>query len=151
MFFTTAKLVSSNYLVDENYIRRGLARNEDEFFQCTGRELSLYWHAPFYTKIEKAVSAGKETGYTYAEANCNGLDVITLEEAASHKAEYKNSTEIIDAYMNRVKKSAYSVISIATGISHGERESFLYEDLDLLLSALLDEGYDIVMVSDLIK
>ena len=151
MFFTTAKLISSNYLVDENYIRRGLARNEDEFFQCTGRELSLYWHAPYYTKIDKAVQAGKETGYTYADANCNGLDTVTLEESASKKAEYKNSTEIIDIYMSRVKKNPSSVISISTGISRGERESYLYEDLDLLLSALLDEGFDIVMVSDLIK
>ena len=32
----------------ENFIRRGLARNEDDFYEATGSELSLVWHMPNY-------------------------------------------------------------------------------------------------------
>lgn len=172
MFFTTANLAGNfgtggtsgtfeaktnrtktenDYFVDENFIRRGLARNEDEFFQCTGKELSLYWHSPYYAKNEKIIQAGKNAGYTYADSMCRGLDIVTLEESVSKKAEYKTATQIIDSYMNSAKRNAETVISVAAGISHGERESYLYDVLDLLFSAVLDEGFEIVMLRDLIK
>lgn len=151
MFFTTAKLVNKDYMIDEDFIRRGLARNEDEFFRCTGRELSLYWHAPYYAKTEKAVQVGKEAGYLYAEANCKSLDIVTLSDSAAKGTEYKTTAKIIDNYMASVKKNSESIISVSAGISYGERESYLYENLDLLLSAILDEGAEIVQVRDIVK
>ncbi len=172
MFFTTANLAGNSgtsgnaeafasktdrtktendYLLDENFIRRGLARNEDEFFQRTGKELSLYWHSPYYAKNDKIIQAGKNAGYIYADSMCRGLDIVTLEESVSRKAEYKTATQIIDSYMNTAKRNAETVISVTAGISHGERESYLYDVLDLLFSTLLDEGFEIATLRDLIK
>ena len=53
--------------------------------------------------------------------------------------------------MASVKKNSESIISVSAGISYGERESYLYENLDLLLSAILDEGAEIVQVRDIVK
>ena len=150
MFFSTARLISGDYIMDEEFIRRGLARNEDEFFQCTGRELSLLWHAPYYKKIEKAIQVGKDAGYTYVDALSSCLDTVTLEDAVRGKAEYLSPEQIINIYMQGVRSGKGNILSVAAGISYGERESYLYETLDLLLSALLDEGYDVVLVRDVI-
>ena len=150
MFFSTTKLVSGDYIMDEEFIRRGLARNEDEFFQCTGRELSLLWHAPYYKKIDKAIQVGKAAGYTYVDAVSPCLDTVTLEDAVRGRAEYLSPEKIINIYMEKVRSGKGRILSVAAGISYGERESYLYETLDLLLSALLDEGYDIVLVRDVI-
>jgi len=46
MFFTISDLTGDSFVMDEDFIRRGLARSEDEFYDCTGNELLLYWHAP---------------------------------------------------------------------------------------------------------
>ena len=35
-------------------------------------------------------------------------------------------------------------IPVTVGISSGTRENYLYDNLDLLLSAILDAGFDIV-------
>ncbi len=151
MFFTTAKITGGDYIVNDEYIRRGLARNEDEFFKCTGKELSLYWHAPRYTKSERIEQIGRDAGYTYAHADCNGLDTVSLEEALLKKGEYKSPSRIIDEYMKTVKSRENTVISVSTGLSNGERDGHLYDFLDLLLSAILDEGCQIVSVRDIIK
>lgn len=150
MFFTTAALISGDYIMDEDFIRRGLARNEDEFFQCTGRELSLLWHAPYYKKIERAIQVGKDAGYTYVDAMNSCLDTVTLEDAVRGKAEYLSPEKIIEIYMRNVRAGKGNILSVTAGISYGERESYLYETLDLLLSALLDEGYDVIMVRDIV-
>ena len=107
--------------------------------------------AIFYEKTEKAVQVGKEAGYSYAEADCKSLDIVTLSDSAAKGTEYKTTAKIIDNYMASVKKNSESIISVSAGISYGERESYLYENLDLLLSAILDEGAEIVQVRDIVK
>ena len=43
------------------------------------------------------------------------------------------------------------VIPVAVGVSGGSRKDFLYDKLDLLLVAILDAGYDIVSVTQLLQ
>jgi hypothetical protein len=140
MFFTSAELTAKGFLVDENFIRRGLARNEDEFFQATDKELSLIWHAPFYKSNQTIKNAGKNCGYRYVEAGRFSLDTVTLEDAAKGKPGYLSASELISFYAENATDG--SIIPVSAGLSKGTRSDYLYEKIDLLIESLLNEGFD---------
>ncbi|WP_149554698.1 polysaccharide deacetylase family protein [Treponema pectinovorum] len=142
MFFTNADLTAKGFVVDEDFIRRGLARNEDEFFVSTGSELNLLWHAPFYKSNEKIKFAGKKSGYRYVEAGRFCLDTITLEESSLGKSGYLSAADLVEFYAENATEG--SVIPVSTGISKGSRTDYLYEKLDLLIEALIQQGFEIV-------
>ena len=141
MFFTNADLTGKGFVISEDFIRRGLARNEDEFFAATGKELNLLWHAPFYKANQEIKTAGVNCGYRYVEAGRYSLDTITLEEAARGKPGYMSASQIIDFYAENVVDG--DVIPVSAGISVGSRTDYLYEKLDLLLGTLLNQGFEI--------
>ena len=146
MFFTALDLTSKDFVVDEEFVRRGLARNEDEFFQVTGKELSLLWHAPFYKATAEVKKAGENCGYTYVEAGRLSLDSITLEEAARGRPGYLSAMELVSFFAQNLQKG--TVIPISTGSSSGTRSDWLYEKLDLLVTLLLSDGYEFTTFSD---
>lgn len=143
MFFSTSKLIQPGFLVNEDYIRRGLARNEDEFNAVTGKELSLMWHAPHYAASEKIIQDGKKAGYDYIDIKNHACDSVTLEQAVNGKGKYLCLGELIESYIKNLDEGE-KVIPVTVGISRGTRESYLYDNLDLLISAILDAGYEIV-------
>lgn len=151
MFFTTADLCSEQFIVDEDYIRRGLARNEDEFYQCTKKELGVMWHAPHYSVTEAIKSAGAKAGYTYVDSSQTVTDTVTMEQDVRGQAVYNSSSELIDMYMKNLRKNGGGVVPVTIGIGRGTRESYVYDDLDLLISAILDSGYDIVPVRSMVS
>ncbi len=143
MFFSTSKLTQPGFLVNEDYIRRGLARNEDEFNAVTGKELSLMWHAPHYAASEKIIQDGKKAGYDYIDIKNPVCDSVTLEQAVNGKGKYLCPGKLIESYVKTLDEGE-KVIPVTVGISRGTRESYLYDNLDLLISAILDAGYEIV-------
>ena len=48
--------------------------------------------------------------------------------------------------MKHLKSNGGGIVPVTVGLSNGTRESYLYDSLDLLLSAILDAGFDIVPV-----
>lgn len=151
MFFSVADLCSNNFRVDSDYIRRGLARNEDEFYQGTGKELGMLWHAPFYSVTKEIKEWSKDPGYTYVDSTQTVSDMVTMEQAVAHKAVYYSCAELIEKYMNSLAEKGGGIIPVTVGISHGSRESYVYNNLDLLISAVLDAGYDIVPVRMMVE
>lgn len=143
MFFSTSELTQPGFLVNEDYVRRGLARNEDEFNAVTGKELSLMWHAPYYAATEKIIQDGKKAGYDYIDIKNSDCDSVTLEQAVAGKGKYLCPGELIESYIKTLSEGE-KVIPVTVGISRGTRESYLYDNLDLLISAILDAGYEIV-------
>lgn len=148
MFFTAADLTAKGFIIDEEFIRRGLARNEDDFFACTGKELSLLWHAPYYKANPTVINAGQKAGYAYISVEGGNKDAVVLE---SNSSEYRTASQLIEEYLQELKsgKPTLSVIPVSTGVSSGTRSDFLYEKLNLLINLLLDCGYEIVPVSSL--
>lgn len=141
-FYTKADLTSKNFRIDEDYIRRGLARNEDEFFAVTGKELSLLWHPPYYKSNEIMKSAGAKAGYEFIEAYTKINDEVTYEESILYGKEYLDASSIIDSYVSALKDGM--IIPVRVGKTEGSRSDYLYEKLDLLISAILDSGCEIV-------
>ena len=147
MFFTTADLTNSSYVVDESFIRRGLARTEDEFFALTGKELSLYWHTPYYKTTSEIISGGKQAGYTLVTPTTKQLDLQTIEDTAKNSTTYYSSTKIIEGIFKVLKNK--SIIPISVGLSNGTRTDYLYNKIDVLISAIIEKGYNIVTISEL--
>ena len=145
-FFTAADLTGKDFVVDDDFIKRGLARNEDEFFAATKSELSLFWHAPQYKATAAMKQAGEAAGYHYIDAGKLSLDTVTLEGAVSGggRTQYLTASQIISYYISTVQ--AGYVIPVSTGIARGSRSDYLYEKLDLLIAALLDADFEIVPV-----
>ena len=142
MFFSQTDLVNNPFVVDEEFIRRGLARNEDEFYNCTGRELSLYWHAPYYSVnndiIQYATAAGYSTIVSYSRLNDSEL-----------LSKDTKPEQIIQDYCTTLAKINGGVVPVSVGFAQGERTEPLYNYLDLLICALLDSGFEFVNIQDL--
>ena len=58
-----------------------------------------------------------------------------------------STSEIIDYVIENLEPGA--IIPISVGIASGTRGDYLYDKLDVLISAILSEGYEIVTVSEL--
>ncbi len=69
IFFNNIDLTNKAVYNDPKFISKGLARLEDEFFQTTGSELSLFWHAPYNKADEKIRGEGAAAGYSYVDLN----------------------------------------------------------------------------------
>ena len=150
MFYTAIDLTSNqDFLIDASYIRRGLARNEDEFYDLTERELSVIWHAPHYQVNPQILEAGELAGYTYVDRSLNPKDTVTFQMAATTDiTSYQTAATMIEGITTKLKDGM--VIPVSVGVSGGTRQDYLYDKLDLLIAAILDAGYDIVSVGQLL-
>jgi peptidoglycan/xylan/chitin deacetylase (PgdA/CDA1 family) len=147
MFYIPYTLDTRLYAIDETFIRRGLARNEDDFFYLIGKELSLIWHAPDYFSNAIIQSASKKAGYKLIDSPYPTGDTLTLEEATEKNLPYRSSSQIIDSIVTSLKPGL--IIPISCGLQNGTRLDYLYDKIDVLIAAILSAGYDIVPVSDL--
>lgn len=147
MFYTTGDLTSLTFVADESYIRRGLARNEDEFYNLTGKELALYWHAPQFKDNVSIRNYGKKAGYAYIGSSFAINDTTTIEGYVHNDEPYWSTQQIIESFAAAFHDGC--VIPVATGVSAGTRTDYLYDRLDVLIAAIQEAGYRIVTVSEL--
>ena len=140
MFFTTANLTENSFVINEDFVRRGLARNEDEFYDCTKSELTLFWHAPYYSVTPQIIKYGENAGYTYVTST-NDISEFSTPDADPEK--------LIKKYCQSLEKSNGGVVSVVGGFSQSNHSRPLYKYLDLLISALLDSGYELVDLNSL--
>jgi len=149
MFFTTWNLAGTEFRVDRDFIMRGLARNEDDFYAVTGQELTLLWHAPGYVISSVILDSGEEAGYRYVFPDVTVPDWVTAEIGRSLPGLYKDASTIIDEIM-AVKRPG-SIIPVRIGQPSGTRTDWLYQKVETLINALVESGYQIVTVGDLIE
>ena len=141
MFFTPFDLTDNSFVISEDFISRGLARNEDEFYDCTGSELMLYWHAPYYSITDEKISYGDNTGYTYVEPCTKKLEFDN----------YSNMPEsLIETLYTEVSKKNGGVVPVVGGFSQGYHIEPLYNYLDLLISTLIEGGFELVEITELL-
>lgn len=142
MFFSNTDLVNNPFLVDEEFIRRGLARNEDEFFQCTNKEISVFWHAPYHSANPEIIKYGEKAGYTYINSYNDYNDSEKLDKDITPE-------KLILDYCYTLKLMGGGIVPVTVGFSQGNRLDPLYNYLDLLICALLDCGFELVTVNQL--
>ncbi len=148
MFYTTVDLLSESFSIDESYIRRGLANNEDEFFALTGKDMELYWHPPYYRSSELIESAGENAGYKMLQNIVFINDTMTLENVAVTGRAYTSSSQLIENLIPWLYDGA--VIPISVGVSDGRRPDYIYEKMDILINAIYEAGYAIEPISKVV-
>ncbi len=149
MFFSAVDPTDARYRIDRDYVRRGLARAEDDWYAVTGGELSLLWHTPYYSVNSDIVEAGASMNYAYVGRDIDPLDWVSRTDAASMPGSYLGAHAIIEKILAQAKPG--SIIPIRLGVPEGGRDDYLFRELGLLIDALVGAGYDIVPVSDLIQ
>ncbi len=140
MFFTVTDLTQNSFVINEEFVRRGLGRNEDEFYDCTGTELSLFWHTPYYAITPELITYGDNSGYAYV----NSFHKLSEFDNPELRPEV-----LIRSFYEDIEAQKGGIIPIVGGFSQGYHVYPLYNYLDLLISALIDGGYELVGIDGL--
>ena len=139
-------MTDARYGADEQFIRRGLAQNEREYFRATGRELALLWQAPFYFVNSMILEAAEQMNYTHI-----GRDIIILDAKSNRDPNfetshfYESAASIVENII--AEKRPGSIIPITIGKPDGGRSDYLFQYLEGLINNLIALGYEIVPVS----
>lgn len=149
LFSTYFDMTDARFRLDKEFIKRGLAQNEDQYFTATGKELSLLWHAPYYFVNSDIVQASREMNYVYVGRDVDPLDWVTWEMSLTTRDIYFPASKLVEKVVE--KKKPGSIVPVLVGRPDGNRDDYFFHKLDLLIDALIKEGYDIVPVSVLIE
>jgi peptidoglycan/xylan/chitin deacetylase (PgdA/CDA1 family) len=149
MFFAPIDVSDARYRIDRDFISRGLARNEDEFYRATGGELGLLWHPPYYAASSEIVAAARGAGYRTVGRDTDPMDWVGRDEAKRIGISQYSASEMIDRIMDQ--KQPGSIIPIRLGLLPGGRNDYLFNRLEVLLDALIRTGYLVVPVSTIIE
>jgi len=145
LFYAPIDLSDTRYTVGPQYITQGLARNEDEFFRATGKELSMLWHPPFFRSGNLERDAAAASGYITVRRDIDPGDWLSRDEALKLNLRNTGASEIIEQIITKRKNGA--VVPVRLGLIYGGRNEYLYQRIDLLLDALIRSGCEIVPVS----
>jgi peptidoglycan/xylan/chitin deacetylase (PgdA/CDA1 family) len=145
LFYAPIDFSDSRYRITQEYIAQGLARNEDEFFRATGKELSLLWHPPFYRSTNFIINAAAGAGYKTVERTIDPGDWLSVEDAVKLNINQTQPSEMIEQIMQ--KKTNGAIIPIRLGLLPGRRDEYLFQRIDILLEAMIRSGIEIVPVS----
>lgn len=148
LFYVYFNMTDSRFKLDVEFIKRGLARNEDDYFDVTGQELSLLWHTPYYFVSSDIITAGQDMNYRYIGRDVDPLDWVPESDCSGEEL-YLSGREIVERIM-KLKKPG-SIVPIRLGELEDGRGDYLFQNLDLLINALLQEGYSIVPVTSLME
>ncbi|MDR1626688.1 MAG: polysaccharide deacetylase family protein [Spirochaetia bacterium] len=153
LFFTYFNITDARFEVNTDFIRQGLARNEDSYYKTTGREFSLLWHAPYYFIRSDIIEAAAKMNYRYIGRDVDSLDWVPRRGDNGVNQLYQGAPDLVERILEQKKPG--SIISMRLGrlddsAVGDSREDYLFQKLDLLVNQLLARGYEIVPVSDLV-
>lgn len=154
LFSSHIDLTDVSLGITPRFIQEGLADTEDRYYEITGEELRLLWHAPYYIVGEEVLGAAEEAGYTHIGRDIDTLDSIPRFTAEGREPRHRPAADLIERIIDRVKPG--SIIDITLGIPgeddrFGGRDDYLYHRLDVLFQELTARGYTVVPVSRLIE
>jgi peptidoglycan/xylan/chitin deacetylase (PgdA/CDA1 family) len=149
LFYAYFNMTDARFTVDTDFIKKGLARNEDEYFKATGRELALLWHAPHYFTSSSIIEASRQMNYGYVGRDVDPLDWVGKSDATVSAGSYLPAADLVERVL--AAKKPGSIIPIQLGMDANDRDDYLYQYLDILINALTRLGYDIVPVSTLME
>ena len=147
LFYTNIDLTDQRYRIDTDFIVRGMGRNEDEFFRAAGGEVSTLWHAPWYVVTPSVLDATERMGYLYVGRDVDPMDWVSRNGEKGASDAYKPSSELARRVLDEVRPGSIVPIRIGQSV---KRDDYLFQYLDLIINGLLNDGYEIVAVGELI-
>jgi peptidoglycan/xylan/chitin deacetylase (PgdA/CDA1 family) len=145
LFYAQLDFSDTRYRITNNFITQGLARNEDEFFHATGKELSLLWHPPFYRGSSMISTAAATAGYTTVTRTVDPGDWLSREDSVRLNIRQASPSQMIEKIIEQKENGA--VVPLRIGLLSGGRDEYLFQRIDVLLDALIRSGVEIVPVS----
>jgi peptidoglycan/xylan/chitin deacetylase (PgdA/CDA1 family) len=148
MFFAPIDLSDARFRINQDFLTKGLARNEDEFFNATESELALLWHPPYYYASNDMINAAASVAYRTIGRDVDPMDWVLRKDIRGAVLSQLSAADIIDRIMREKKPG--SIIPIRLGLLPGGRDDYLFNSIDVLLDAFTKAGYSVVPVSTLI-
>jgi len=138
LFHIPLDLTAPDFLIDAAFVRQGLARQEDDWFAVTGKELGLLWHAPGWVERPALIAGAQSASYRTV-----GTD-LPLTLSADRRTDVP---ELIEALLQGKKPG--SILPLTLGLKDSTTGESFFTRWDLLLGGLADAGYRGVSVSQL--
>ena len=154
LFYTYFNMTDARYQITREFIQQGLARNEDEYFEATGRELSLLWHAPYYFVSPLILEASRELDYIYIGRDVDSLDWVPRLDERGLSRLYEPASQIVERVLEEKKPGSIISMTIGRPLAdrpYGGRDDYLFQRLDVLINRLIERGYSVVPVSTLLE
>ena len=149
MFFSLMDLSDARYRTGADFIAQGLARNEDEYYRATGKELALLWHPPWYVVSQDIIASAAKAGYVTAGRDIDPMDWISRDDEKGIGLHQLSPPEMVDRIVNALAPG--SVIPVRLGLLPGGRGDYLFNRINVLIDAMLREGYTLTTVSALME
>lgn len=150
LFSSYFNMTDARFKIDTDFVKAGLARNEDDYHAASGRELSLLWHAPYYLVNSDIIAAGRSMNYLYVGRDLDTYDWASESTANLGMGIYSPAAALVNKII--AEKKPGSIIPILVGPpAEGGRKDYLFQSLDLIVNELEKLGYRIVPVSTLIE
>jgi hypothetical protein len=138
LFHIPLDLTAPGFIIDAPFVRQGLARQEDDWFAATGKELGLLWHAPGWVEGPALAAGARSANYKtvgtdlgFAISSEKNVDVPGLIES-----------------LLKAKKPG-SIVPLTLGMKDSTTGESFFDRWDLLLNGLVEAGYTGVTVSQL--
>lgn len=143
LFYTWFDMSAPGYQIDKTFLKKGLARNEDDYFISTGKEMAMLWHTPSYYINSDILETSASMQYVFI-----GTDIAVQDRISRTNASNYDAVEEAEKLLKRVKPG--SIISLTLGEEEGQKE-YLFKTLPMILDELLRNGYDFVDLQDMMK
>ena len=131
LFFAPIDLSSPLYRITEEFITKCISLNEDEFYNVTGKELSMLWHAPYYVYSQQIKEASSRLGYVTI-----GYDIDPERE--------ESVSAMIDYIISSMRPG--SIIPVRLGEVSGKSD-YLFNRINVLFDAIKKAGYRVIPIS----
>ncbi len=135
LFNLSFNMGDPRFVIERDFIRRGLARMEDDYNALTTKELSLIWHAPGYFLSTSVIQGGKDANYLYISRD---VDLVA-------RGRRVDTIRLLEQILQSKKPG--SIIPLPLGLTDEKTGESFFRHLDVLLNALVVQGYRIVPVS----
>jgi len=138
LFHIPLDLTSPGFIIDASFVRQGLARQEDDWFAATGKELGLLWHAPGWVEGPSLAAGARAANYKTVGTDL-AFALTPLRET--------DVPALIEALLKAKKPG--SILPLTLGMKDSTTGESLFTRWDLLLNGLVEAGYRGVTVSQL--
>jgi len=138
LFHIPLDLTTPGFVIDADFVRRSLARQEDDWFAVTKKELGLLWHAPGWVESPAILQGARAANYKTI-----GTDLPYPLPP--------NKAVDVPALITRLLKNKKpgSIVPLTLGMKDSTTGESLFDRWDLLLSGLAEAGYRGVTISQL--
>ncbi len=138
LFSTWFDMSDPSYRIDTEFLKKGLARNEDDYFIATGKEMSLLWHTPYYYLDEDVLDVSSALQYVYIGTDLPHDD---RPEYIPHGRGGYDALEEANALLKRVKPGSIITLTLGRG---DVQDEYLFSLLPYVIDELLRQGYEFI-------